>query len=188
MPLKRPVLTECIVKTLSFLEAEQIDYFLLGGVALALLGEPRLTRDLDIDLFISKDEACSFIRKAKKASFKILEKEAKERIRVFGNFRMLYKDVPVDLILASTELEGSAFKRKRAVRLYGVKTYVPSPEDFILLKIIPGRPQDLLDAESVALKYEGNLNIDYLEKWAQRIADEMENSRVCRQLEDILKT
>lgn len=187
MPSKRPALTECIIRTLTLLDKEGIDYFLLGGIALTLLGQPRFTRDVDVDILLSKEKAASFIKKAKKASFKISEKEMKERIKTFGNFRMFYNDVPVDMILSSTDIERSAFKRKTTVKIYGIKAHVPSPEDFILLKIIPGRPQDIIDAESVALKYEGKLDLEYLEKWTQKIADEMENFRVCRQLQEIMK-
>ncbi len=111
----------------------------------------------------------------------------KGRIKTFGNFRMFYKDVPVDMILASTELEKSALARKRTVELYKKKACIPSPEDFILLKIIPGRPQNLIDIESVILKYEGKLDIDYLKKWGQKISDEMENFRVWHQLKKSLK-
>lgn len=187
MPSKSSAFAQCIIKTLTLLEKEKIDYFLLGGVALTLLGQPRLTRDLDVDIFVSKNQAISFIKKAKRASFKILEKEMETRIKTFGNFRMLYRDVPVDMILASTELEKSAFKRKRVVELYRKKTYIPSPEDFILLKIIPGRPQDLIDVESVALKHEGKLDLKYMEQWAQKIADEMEDLRVFHQLQALFK-
>lgn len=187
MSPKKSPLKVCILKTLEILKKEKIDYFLLGGVALTLLGQPRFTRDLDIDVFLTKDEAFTFIKKAKKASFKIAKKEMEERIKTFGNFRMFYKDVPVDMILASTDLEKSALARKTTVDIYGKKANVPSPEDFILLKIIPGRPQDLIDVESVALKYKGTLDIKYLEEWAKKIADEMENFRVWHQLKNLLK-
>ncbi len=187
MASKKTALSECILKTLRLLQKEKIEYFILGGIAIPFLGQPRLTRDLDVDIFLTKDKAVAFLKIAKKASFKIDEKNMKERIQTFGNFRMFYKEIPVDVILASTELEKSALKRKKRVLLYGKKTYVPSPEDFILLKIIPGRPQDLVDVESVALKYEGKLDIKYLKQWAQKISDEMENFRVWHQLQNLLK-
>lgn len=185
--LEKTIFSECIRKTLALLHEQTVDYFLLGGVALPFLGEPRLTRDMDVDIFLTKDKAVKFLKKAKLAKFKINMKAMEERIMTFGNFRIFYKDVPVDMIIASTELENSALKRKRAVTLYGEKTYVPSPEDFILLKIIPGRPQDMVDAESVVLKNSAGLDRKYLEKWAKTICDEMENFRVLHQLRNLLK-
>ena len=187
MAPKKTALSECIQKTLRLLEKENIYFFLLGGVALSFLGEPRLTRDLDVDIFLTKDRAIEFLKKAKKTAFKIDEKLMGKRIQTFGNFRMFYKEIPVDMILASTELEKSALKRKNRVPFYGEKAYIPSPEDFILLKVIPGRPKDLVDIESVVLKYEGKLDVKYLQQWAQKISDEMENFRVWHQLQKLLK-
>ena len=187
MAPKKTALSECIQKTLHFLEKEKVDFFLLGGVALSFLGEPRLTRDMDVDIFLTKDQAIGFLKKAKKAAFKFDEKTMSERIQTFGNFRMSYKKIPVDMILASTEFEKLALKRRKRVPFCGEKAYIPSPEDFILLKVIPGRPKDLVDIESVVLKYEGKLDVKYLQQWAQKISDEMENFRVWHQLQKLLK-
>lgn len=181
------VFSECIIKTLGLLHKSKVDYFLLGGMVLPFLAEPRLTRDMDVDVFLTKEEAIGFLEKAKLALFKIDKKAMEERIRVFGNFRIFYKEIPVDMILASTELEKSALKRKRTVTLYRRKTFVPSPEDFILLKIIPGRPQDIVDAESVVLKNSEELDWDYLEQWSRKISEEMENFRVWHQVQKLLK-
>lgn len=68
----------------------------------------------------------------------------------------------------------------------GLEANFPSPEDFILFKLIPGRPKDLLDAESVVLRHRERLDRSYLERWAQRISDEMEGLRVFRTLETLL--
>lgn len=60
-------------------------------------------------------------------------------------------------------------------------------EDLILLKLIPGRPKDLLDVESICLRQGGRLDIDYLTRWARTICDESEDFRILRQLKKYLK-
>lgn len=72
------------------------------------------------------------------------------------------------------------------IKLYGMKAYYPTPEDFILLKIIPGRLQDLVDVERVVTRYRDRLNIKYLKTWAQRLSDEAQDMRIYKTLEKLL--
>ena len=176
-----------VIRTILFLDAQKIEYFILGGVAVGVHGEPRFTYDLDLDLFIPKDKVPFFLTKAKKALFKVGVKEAIRNVQNFGTFRMFVQDLQVDVILASTELEKSALERSRAVKLFGRSMQFPSPEDLILLKIIPGRAKDLMDAESIVLRHKNRLDADYLKKWAQKISDEAENYRVWQTLQKLLK-
>ncbi|MBI4412577.1 MAG: hypothetical protein HY541_08850 [Deltaproteobacteria bacterium] len=40
-----------IIKTIRFLEKEKVPYFVLGGLAVGVLGEPRFTLDIDLDTY-----------------------------------------------------------------------------------------------------------------------------------------
>ena len=68
-----------------------------------------------------------------------------------------------------------------------MKAFFPTPEDLILLKIIPHRAQDLLDAEKVVLRHKRSLNIKYLKDWAKRLSDEAEDLRIYNELQRLLK-
>lgn len=78
-------------------------------------------------------------------------------------------------------------RRKRRVRLYNTNAFFPTPEDLILLKIIPGRPQDLLDAETIAQRHRNRLDVKYLESWARRLSDDTEDTRIFHTLQKLLK-
>ena len=175
-------------KTIRFLEAQNIDYFLLGGLAVGALGEAPFTYDLDLDIFLPKEKSGLFLKAAQRAFFRVKTQEALSSIGQFGTCRIFYGDLQIDLILASTDLETSALKRRKRHALFGIKAWFPSPEDLILLKLIPGRAKDLIDAESVILRHKGKLDASYLEKWAKRIADEAEDFRVLHQLRRLLKS
>ena len=56
-----------------------------------------------------------------------------------------------------------------------------------LLKLVPGRSKDLFDIESILLRHRGKLDLTYLEHWAQRLADEMEEVRIWNTLQRLLK-
>ena len=169
------------------LETLRLPYLIVGGMATGVLGEPRLTHDVDAIIGFKSSDIERVLKKAGEEGFLFNDRETRKDIQEKGTFRLQYRKSWADLIIASTELEQSAFKRARRVKVLGVEANFPSPEDFILFKLIPGRPKDLLDVESVILRHRDNLDRAYLERWAQRISDEMEDLRVFNTLKKLLK-
>jgi hypothetical protein len=96
-------------------------------------------------------------------------------------------DFHVDFVIGSMPFEAEAFKRRRKVIFYNRYAYFPTPEDLILFKIIPARGKDILDAKSVAIRHGAKLDKAYLKKWAQVISDDLQDSRIYRRLEQVLK-
>lgn len=176
-----------VKKTISFLEKNKVDYFVLGGLAVGVIGEARFTADLDLDLFISKQEIGVFLNKIQKSKFKVDISEALKTVQTFGSFRFYVASLQVDVILASSPLESSALKRKKRLILFGKKMSFPSPEDLILLKLIPGRPKDLLDVESILIRHQGKLDLKYIRQWIQKICDEAEDFRISHQFDSLIK-
>lgn len=169
-----------------FLEALHATYLIVGGMATGVLGEPRLTHDVDIIADVGGMKLAGFLQKAKEAGFLFKDARVHSDVQQKGTFRLQYQKSWVDIIVASTELEQSAFQRAKRVKVLGIEASFPSPEDFILLKLIPGRPKDLLDVESVILRNRDRLDRAYLERWAQQLADEMEDLRVFKTLKKLL--
>jgi hypothetical protein len=180
-------LKQAIFSVIDFLKQEKTAYLILGGVAVGMIGEPRLTADFDLDIFLSRTKVTGFLVKAKSYGFRVDEREAKERADQFGTFRIFSGDIPIDFILASTTLEKEAYHRSQKMVLFGKEMSFPTPEDLILLKLIPGRPKDLIDVESIVLRHWKKLDLAYLRKWTQKICDEAEDFRVKRTLEKLLK-
>ena len=73
------------------------------------------------------------------------------------------------------------------VKLHGVRTYLPTPEDLILLKIIPGRDTDTLDIKAVIERHKTKLDTGYLENWAQALSDEAQDLRIWNILKKLLR-
>jgi len=173
-------------KVVNFLKKEKYNYMVIGGIAAGVMGEPRVTGDVDIDILLGKDEITDFLNKAKKAGFKFDAKACKTRVRATGTFQIHYGDYHIDFIIASTEFEKEAFNRKQEIRLYNIKAFFPTPEDLILLKIIPGRQQDLLDIQRIAMRHKNKLDTKYLEDWAKELSDEAEDARIVNELHKLL--
>lgn len=185
--MRKILLEDVYKKVVNFLNKEKYEYIVIGGIAVGTLGEPRVTGDVDIDIMLEKDKLPEFLNKAKKAGFKLDEEKCKKRARATGTLQIKYGDFHIDFIMASIELEKEAFKRKRIIRLYNTKAFFPTPEDLILLKIVPGRPQDLLDAQKIVARQRKKLDVRYLENWARQLSDAAEDTRIINELHRILE-
>ena len=183
---QQPSLDALLRKIVDVLDRWKIPHLLVGGLAAGIVGEPRITLDVDLIVAIPLSERTTFAKRARAAGFAIA-KESEEEAGVTGALRLRWRSLHTDVIFASTEFERSAFGRKRRVRVAGRNVYVPSPEDLILLKLVPGRKKDLFDVESVLLRHRGKLDRTYLERWAQRLSDEMEDTRIWETLQRLLK-
>jgi predicted nucleotidyltransferase len=131
-----------------------------------------MTADVDVDVLLDKGQVLEFLNKLKKCRFQVDLQTCQRNAKRRGVFQINYEDFHIDFIIASIGLERQAFRRKKSVKLYGLKIFFPTIEDFILLKIIAGRPQDLIDAEKVVIRQRGRLDKKYLKMWAQRLSDE----------------
>jgi hypothetical protein len=181
------LLEDVYKKVVAFLNSEKYKYLIIGGIAAGTLGEPRITADVDIDIIINKENIPDFLDKAKKTGFKVVKKKCLASAEQTGVFQIYLEDFHVDFIIASIDLEAVAFERAKAIKLYGVKAFFPTPEDLILMKIIPGREKDLLDAKGVVIRNEGKLDIRYLKSWAMKLSDEAEDMRIWQTLDKLLK-
>jgi hypothetical protein len=179
-------LVDAYKKIVTFLNSGGYRYIVIGGVASSTIGEARVTADVDVDIVIRKKDVSDFLDKAKKAGFKVPVKKCLESARQVGIFQINSGDYRIDFIIASTDLEEQACQRRRAIQLHGAKAFFPTPEDMILLKIIPGRDKDLLDAKGIALRHKGKLDTKYLKAWATKLCDEAQDMRIWNILNDLL--
>ena len=174
-------------KVITFLNSGNFKYILIGGMAAGIIGEPRATGDVDIDIILDKKDISDFLKKAKQTGFNFDEKACIKRAKESGSFQLKIGDFHIDFIIASTDLEREAIKRKKVYKIHSVNSNLPTPEDLILLKVIPGRPKDIIDAENITQRHTGKLDKKYLLGWSQKLSDEAEDMRIYREVERLLK-
>lgn len=174
-------------KIITFLNDRNLDYLVIGGIAVSVIGNPRVTKDIDFCIFIKKSEVENFLNESEKSGFIVDKKKMLEQVKLSGCFYIMDGKVRIDFLIASHELEKSAFRRKILIEMHGVKAYYPTPEDLILLKIVPGRYRDLADAEDIAKRHSGKLDKKYLLDWAQKLSDEAEDMRIYREVKRLIK-
>jgi predicted nucleotidyltransferase len=140
------------------LDAEQIPYLVIGGIAGSLLGRPRCSSD--IDLFVQPERAPD-----------ALEALAKQGFRTeVSNPHWLYKafrdDVLIDLLFkvkGNIYLDAEMLRRSQVRCFRGTPVRVIAPEDFVVVKAIASdeeTPRHWYDALAVLARQD--LDWEYL--------------------------
>jgi predicted nucleotidyltransferase len=148
------------------LNKSSIPYMVIGGQAVLLYGEPRLTRDIDITLGIGVDGLDRVKKIIPIIGLKSLvqkEREFVKRNRVLPTIEKK-SGIRVDFIFSFSAYERQAIERARDIKLGNSIVRFASLEDVVIHKVIAGRARDFEDIESILLK---NPKYDsvYIKKW-----------------------
>ena len=140
----------------------------IGGQAVLLYGEPRLTRDIDITLGMGVNGLDKIKKIIKAIGLKILvekEREFVERNMVLPTIDKK-SGIRVDFIFSFSSYVRQAIERGKDIKLGRTLVKFASLEDVVIHKVIAGRARDLEDVKSILLK---NPKYDsvYIEKWLE---------------------
>jgi predicted nucleotidyltransferase len=150
------------------LDQAGISYMVIGGQAVLLYGEPRLTRDIDITLGVGPERFAEIQRIAARLGWRVL-------VEAPGNFVEKTLVLPcldsgsgirIDFIFSFSIYEREALKRVRRVEIGDCEVCFASVEDVLVHKIIAGRARDLEDARTVMLKNPA-FDAIYVRQWLQ---------------------
>src|SRR4030043_1203147 len=155
-------LAEVFAKVINLLKKYKIPYLVIGGIAAGVLGEPRTTGDIDIDIKINKKQIEIFLKYTEKEGFTFNKIKVMQKIKETGTFNIWFTDYHIDFLICSTKFEENALKRGGKIKIFGVRAQFPSPEDLILFKVIPSRPIDKIDIDNIAKRFQGKLDEKYL--------------------------
>ena len=162
-----------LVKITSALDELKIDYFITGGMAVAVWGRPRSTADIDAVIKIVEPKITALVRSLRKISKSgyIDEETAKKAVRNGEEFNFIDPEtgMKVDFWPMKDGENRGEFERRVPQKILGRKVFFISPEDLILSKLVwyqkSGSERRLEDAESV-LKVQKNLDLKYLKRIA----------------------
>ncbi len=179
---------ELLKKIAEALERYNIPYMIIGGQAVLLYGEPRLTRDIDITLGIDIGELQRVLSVVRDLGFEIPLEEIESFVQQTMVLPAVDKTsrIRIDFIFSFTPYEREAIRRARKIKILGQEVSFASVEDVIIHKIFAGRDRDIEDIKNILIK---NPDIDagYIEKWLREF-DRSLDTEFLQRFEEIRKT
>jgi predicted nucleotidyltransferase len=178
---------ELLKRIACMLDELEIDYMVIGGQAVLLHGEPRLTRDIDITLGVDRSQLQRILDCAIKWGFKSVIENAEDFVRR-TNVLLLEDETRqrLDLIFSFSQYEAEALNRAVVQEVGGYPVRFISAEDLILHKLVAGRPRDLDDIRGILIRKQGLLDLDYLRRWARLLAEAADMPELLKTLENKL--
>ena len=143
-----------------------IPYMVIGGQAVLLYGEPRLTRDIDITLGIGVEELGKVKKILRTMGLRILVKDDKEFVAKTMVLPAMEREsgIRIDFTFSYSLYERQAIERAKEIKLGRTSVRFASLEDLVIHKVIAGRARDLEDVRSILLK-NPKYDSHYIEKW-----------------------
>jgi len=144
---------------LSDLRAIGASFAIVGGLAIAVRCEPRLTRDADLVVAVTDDaEAEELIRTLQKAGYQadaFTEHESRGRLATVRLTQSAHPEILVDLLFASSGIEEEVVREAEEIEILpGLEAPVARVGHLIALKLLArddrNRPTDADDLRSLA--------------------------------------
>lgn len=157
---------EILSKLGAALQRQGLAYMIIGGQAVLLYGEPRLTRDIDITLGADIDQLEELLVVTQELTLKPIPKDPATFVKETMVFPVIEENtgIRVDFIFSYTPYENQAIRRAKSVLIKDQAVFFASPEDVIIHKIFARRPRDLEDVRTILLK-NPNLDLSYIRDW-----------------------
>lgn len=144
------------------LAAHNIQYLLVGGLAVNLYGIPRLTMDVDLAVKFTRESVSGLEKMCRELSLvpiqpvtlhQLTDPRERERLRLEKNMTAFSLRSPVaseptvDLLLETVWDFDEAWGRRVVRKMGEISINLVSLVDLITMKVAIGRPQDLADVE-----------------------------------------
>lgn len=138
------------------------EFALVGGLAVSLRAEPRTTRDVDLAVAVETDLRSEKIVHALLArGYRVGAHIEQDRVGQLASVRLELPDeqnggVVVDLLFASSGIEREIVEAAEVLEILpGTRMRVARCPHLVAMKVLAGRPQDLVDIESLRACLDG---------------------------------
>lgn len=166
-PEGAPSLPEKVISVHRALAAGEVPHAIGGAIALAYYGEPRVTIDIDVNVFLRTDD-WTRIRDALAALG--IDSDVDEKGFARDNeVRLGWDRNLVHLFFSEDALHVAMPATVREVPFAGTTIPIVSPEHLIVRKAMLDRPKDWLDIEAILVATEP-LDVAEIRAWLGRLA------------------
>jgi len=159
------------------LTANSIEYAVIGGIAVAVWGEPRLTKDIDVKVLLSRDEA-EMLLNAIKTEYEPFWDNPLDMLKKNGI--LFVRDthgMRIDLHLSDTLFDRGVIERAIEIEIEpGIAVKVCTVEDLIIYKMLSMRGSDAKDFEGI-IDHQGDaLDDKYIIGWLKQFEEALDDS------------
>ncbi len=135
---------------IELLNENKVRYLVVGGYAVAFHGYPRYTKDLDVWIELSTDNANKIIEALKEFGFGSLGLKPEDFLESDQIIQLGYPPNRIDILTTLKDLKfEDCYKSKVEVDIQGLHIEFIDIENLKKNKRATGRPQDLADAENL---------------------------------------
>lgn len=163
------------------LDSLGIPYMLVGGQAVLVHGEPRLTRDVEVTLGVGPEKLPVIMDWVDRTGWQVLADAPADFVARTLVLPCLEpaSGIRVDLIFSFSAYELQAIQRARVITVGQTHVRFASAEDLVIHKLVAGRPRDIEDVRSVVLKNPA-LDADYVRRWLRELDKGLEEGFASR--------
>jgi len=165
-------------------QSQQARGLIIGGLAVALLGRPRVTRDVDALVLLAEERWPAFVESG--SAFGFVPRQPDTLAFAHEARVLLLRHQPtgidVDIALGCLPFEEEAVARATAVKVAGVSVPLPTAEDLVIMKAVAHRDRDLLDIEGL-LATHPDLDRRRVRRWVRAFADALETPELYNDLQ-----
>jgi predicted nucleotidyltransferase len=132
------------------LNGHNVRYLVVGGYAVAFHGYPRYTKDLDVWIELSPENANNMIKALEEFGFGSLGLKIEDFLESDQIIQLGYPPNRIDILTTLKKLQfKDSYKARIEIEIQGIKINFIDLENLKLNKRATGRPQDLADAENL---------------------------------------
>lgn len=142
-----PLLWPTLADAAQVFAARGIRFAVIGGLAVSLRGQPRMTVDVDLVVLADIDQAMQLVRELEATPFEPLFSGVEEVITraYILPLRHRMTGIRVDVAIGMSGFERQAVGRAVPVAIGDLSVPVVAIEDLLVMKALAGRPQDEQD-------------------------------------------
>lgn len=164
-------LLAALADLMSWLDAMRMPSMVIGGVAASVLGQPRLTQDVDVLAIVPEADWAGVFAGAARFGIapridRALEFARRSRVLLM---RHPASGIDLDITFGGLAFEEAAVANSEIHKVGGVSVRLPRVEDLLVMKAIARRPKDIQDIQGL-LAAHPEADIPLVRKWVNEFA------------------
>ncbi len=147
------VLNKDFREFIALLNANSVKYLIVGGYAVGFHGYPRYTKDLDVWILASEENAENILKALEQFGFSDVGLQKQDFLKPDEFVQLGYPPNRIDIVMSCDGVDfNSCFNSRKEVMVDGLTINFIDLENLKKNKKASGRPQDLADLDNLEVK------------------------------------